>query len=57
MLQVTTDEVADKATEVDEEEEARVEVVTLAMVVKTMEEENSRTPESKTNLMRSRREK
>ena len=53
----TTDEVVDKATEVDVGKEARVEVVTLAMVVKTMEEESLRTPESTISLTRSREEK
>ena len=47
MLQVTTDEMMDKATEVYE---AWVEVVTLTMEVQIMEVESSRTPKSRINL-------
>ena len=47
MLQVTTEQMMDKATEVDE---VRDEVITLSQEVQTIEEESSRTPESRTNL-------
>ena len=44
MLQVTTEQMMDKATEVDE---ARDEVITLSQEVQTIEEESSRTSESR----------
>ena len=47
MLQVTIDEMMEKATEVNE---AWVEVVTLTMEVQIMEVESSRTPKRRINF-------
>ena len=57
MLLVTTDEVVDKSTEMEEGTDTQVEMVTLAMVVKTMEKKTLNIFESRTITMKSREEK
>ena len=57
MQLVTTDEMVDKASEVEEEDEAKVVVAMLVMRVKVMEEKNSSQLMSRISLTRSRGEK
>ena len=57
MQLVTTDERVDKASEVEEEDEAQVVVATLVVRVKVMEEESLSQLVSRTSLTRSRGEK
>ena len=54
MQLVTTDEVVDKASEVEEEDEAQVVVATMVGRVKVMEEESLSQLVSRTSLTRSR---
>ena len=56
MQLVTTDEVVDKASEVEEEDEAQVVVATMVVRVKVMEEESLSQLVSTTSLTRSRGE-
>ena len=57
MLRAITDEVEDKAIEVDEGQEALVVVVMLAMAVRIMAEENTSRPVITTSHMKNREEK
>ena len=57
MQLVTTDEMVDKASEVEEEDEAQVVVATLVMRVKVMEVESLSPLVSIISLTRSRGEK
>ena len=57
MLRAITDEVVDKAIEVDEGQEALVVVIMLAMAVRTMAEGNSSRPVITASHMKSREER
>ena len=57
MQLVITDEVVDKASEVEEEDEVHVLVALLVMRVKVMEKESLGTAVSRTSLMKGLKEK